>query len=85
MFLVRLRHLTISTEREALLWVQKYISAFGGDPTKVMMYASFGPFRLPLHLPRSCSWGESAGAMSVAHHMLANGGDPKGLFRAGFM
>lgn len=25
-------------EREALKWVQKYISAFGGDPSKVMMY-----------------------------------------------
>ena len=26
------------TERQALRWVQKYISAFGGDPTKVTMY-----------------------------------------------
>ena len=38
----------------------------------------------------SCSsfasrWGESAGAVSVAAHMLANGGDTGGLFRAGFM
>ena len=31
------------------------------------------------------SWGESAGAISVALHMLADGGDTKGLFRAGFM
>ena len=31
------------------------------------------------------SWGESAGGISVAHHMLANGGDPQGLFHAGFM
>ena len=43
-FLVRRRHLTIAIEREALLWVQKYISAFGGDPDKVTMYVmSFVP------------------------------------------
>ncbi len=34
----------------------------------------------------SCfSWGQSAGAQSVAFHMLANGGNTEGLFRAGFM
>ena len=26
-------------ERETFRWVQKHISAFGGDPTKVTMYA----------------------------------------------
>ena len=31
------RVLTNVAEREAFRWVQKYISAFGGDPTKVMM------------------------------------------------
>src|ERR1700761_8904575 len=31
------------------------------------------------------SWGESAGAISVAMHMLANDGDTEGLFRAAFM
>lgn len=31
------------------------------------------------------SWGESAGAISVSLHMLANGGDTEGLFRAAFM
>ncbi|KAJ3759223.1 carotenoid ester lipase precursor [Lentinula raphanica] len=30
-------------------------------------------------------WGQSAGAISVALHMVANGGDTEGLFRAGFM
>ena len=30
----------LPTEREALQWIQKYIPAFGGDPTKVMMYVS---------------------------------------------
>ncbi|KAM5545370.1 hypothetical protein V8D89_000983 [Ganoderma adspersum] len=54
-------------QREAFLWVQKYISAFGGDPSKVMI------------------WGESAGAISVTLHMLYNGGDTGGLFRAAFM
>jgi hypothetical protein len=31
------------------------------------------------------SWGESAGAISVALQMLHKGGDTEGLFRAGFM
>ena len=31
------------------------------------------------------SWGESAGAISVSLHMLANGGNNEGLFRAAFM
>nr|GAT46970.1 predicted protein [Mycena chlorophos] len=30
-------------------------------------------------------WGESAGAISVASHMVANGGNNEGLFRAAFM
>ncbi|KAF5349447.1 hypothetical protein D9758_014626 [Tetrapyrgos nigripes] len=30
-------------------------------------------------------WGESAGAISVALHMLNNGGDTESLFRAGFI
>ncbi|KAL0578576.1 hypothetical protein V5O48_003426 [Marasmius crinis-equi] len=54
-------------EREALRWIQKYIGAFGGDPSKVTI------------------WGESAGAISVALQMVANGGDTEGLFRAAFM
>ncbi|KAG0695414.1 Alpha/Beta hydrolase protein [Suillus ampliporus] len=54
-------------KRQAMRWVQKYISAFGGDPTKVTI------------------WGFSAGAKSVALHMITNGGNTMGLFRAAFM
>ncbi|KAI0352094.1 carotenoid ester lipase precursor [Trametes cingulata] len=60
-------NLGLQDQREALRWVQKYISAFGGDPTKVTI------------------WGESAGAISVALHMITNGGNTEGLFRAGWM
>ncbi|OJT12974.1 Lipase 4 [Trametes pubescens] len=60
-------NLGLQDQRLALKWIQKYISAFGGDPTKVTI------------------WGESAGAISVALHMVANGGDAQGLFRGAFM
>ncbi len=32
-----------------------------------------------------CSWGESAGSISVFLHLFANGGDTEGLLRAGIM
>ncbi|KAK7029558.1 hypothetical protein VNI00_014435 [Paramarasmius palmivorus] len=60
-------NLGLQDQREAFRWIQKYIGAFGGDPTKVTI------------------WGESAGAISVALHMLANDGNTEGLFRAAFM
>ncbi|KAG9308805.1 Alpha/Beta hydrolase protein [Chiua virens] len=60
-------NLGLQDQRLALQWIQKYISAFGGDPTKVTI------------------WGESSGAVSVGLHMVTNGGNPDGLFRAAFM
>nr|GAT47596.1 predicted protein [Mycena chlorophos] len=60
-------NLGLQDQRQALRWVQKYVGAFGGDPTKVTI------------------WGESAGAISVALHMIANNGNNEGLFRGGFM
>ncbi|KAH9855288.1 carotenoid ester lipase precursor [Lenzites betulinus] len=62
-----LGNLGLQDQRTALRWVQKHISAFGGDPTKVTI------------------WGESAGSISVASHMITNGGNPEGLFRAAWM
>ncbi|GAW08977.1 carotenoid ester lipase precursor [Lentinula edodes] len=60
-------NLGLQDQREAFRWVQKYIGAFGGDPTKVTI------------------WGESAGAISASLHMVSNGGNTEGLFRAAFM
>ncbi|KAH9970731.1 Alpha/Beta hydrolase protein [Lactifluus volemus] len=60
-------NLGLRDQRLALEWVQKYICAFGGDPTKVLI------------------WGESAGAISAALHMVTNNGNPEGLFRGAFM
>ncbi|KAG0699982.1 Alpha/Beta hydrolase protein [Suillus ampliporus] len=63
----RVGNLGLQDQRQALRWVKRYISAFGGDPTKVTI------------------WGYSAGAKSVALHMVTNGGNTEGLFRAAFM
>ncbi|KAM5544351.1 hypothetical protein V8D89_002011 [Ganoderma adspersum] len=60
-------NLGLHDQRETFRWVQRYISTFGGDPTRVTI------------------WGQSAGAISVAAHMLHNDGDTDGLFRAAFM
>ncbi|KAG8872196.1 hypothetical protein FRB97_007889 [Tulasnella sp. 331] len=60
-------NLGLQDQRQALRWVKKYISDFGGDPSKVTL------------------WGQSAGAISAALQMVANGGDTEGLFRGAFM
>ncbi|KAG9308449.1 Alpha/Beta hydrolase protein [Chiua virens] len=36
-------------------------------------------------MPSFYSWGQSSGAISVGLHMVTNGGNPDGLFRAAFM
>jgi acetylcholinesterase len=69
-----------------LKWIQKYISAFGGDPSKVTMsvhYLVCGSSSVSLSFYDS--WGESSGAISVALHMLVNKGDHEGLFRGAIM
>jgi acetylcholinesterase len=49
-------------QRQLLLWVQRYIARFGGDPNHVVIH------------------GASAGAGSVAMHMMAYGGRNDNLF-----
>lgn len=66
-------------------WVQKYISPFGGDPEKVTMWVLVSLFSNVVPTRHHNSWGESAGAMSVALQMVTNGGDTEGLFRGAFM
>ncbi|KAH9968416.1 carotenoid ester lipase precursor [Lactifluus volemus] len=63
----KIGNLGLQDQRLALKWVQKHVSAFGGDPSKVTI------------------WGESAGAISVALHMLVNNGNQEGLFRGAIM
>ena len=82
-------HVTVFTsqqaEREALRWVQKYISAFGGDPTKVTMSVRSGILSPVSSQTLFFSFGESAGGEGITDQLLANGGDPEGLFRAAWM
>ncbi|KAI0363132.1 carotenoid ester lipase precursor [Pilatotrama ljubarskyi] len=60
-------NLGLQDQRLALKWIQKHISAFGGDPVKVTI------------------WGKSAGTISVASHMVTNGGNNEGLFHGTIM
>ena len=72
-------------EREALRWIQKHIGAFGGDPSMVTMCVVVSFLHLNLSSNVAYSWGASAGGMSVGSHLVANGGDNEGLFRAAVM
>lgn len=60
-------NLFLKDQDVAFAWVQKHISKFGGDPSKVTAF------------------GESAGAMSTATHLVLNNGNVEGKFRAGWM
>jgi hypothetical protein len=60
------------TERQAMRWVQKYISAFGGDPTKVTMYACFSS---PKSKANSIT---SAGAKVLAQFLSGSTWSPTG-------
>ena len=71
-----------------MIWVNQNIASFGGNPAKVtMQVASFGRNLDPDTgtLTSARSWGGSAGSVSVALHMVTNGGDAEGLFRGTFM
>lgn len=46
-------NLALHDQRNALLWIQKFIAGFNGDASRVTVF------------------GESAGSMSICHHMLA--------------
>ena len=73
-------------QTEALRWVQRHVEAFGGDPRRVTMYVPFPAFcALCLKQVIFSSWGESAGAISVALHMLTNDGNTEDLFHGAFM
>ena len=49
----------------------------------VTVEPSFHTLRpFPSHLAYTGSWGPSAGGFSVGAHLVANGGDNEGLFRA---
>ena len=63
-----------------MCWLQKYIGTFGGDPIKVTMYGIHYFLSMLHDVTYYQSWGESAGAISVSLHMLANGGNNEGLF-----
>lgn len=74
-------------ERLALQWIQKYILAFGGDPSKVTMFVPsilFEPL-LVSHYPWWGRWGESAGSIAVSLQLLTNGGNSGGLYRGAFL
>jgi hypothetical protein len=66
------------TERQAMRWVQKYISAFGGDPTKVTMYACLSPYRNLANILTS------AGVKVLVHGLLGYIWSPMGEIQRDF-
>ncbi|KAM5540854.1 hypothetical protein V8D89_005498 [Ganoderma adspersum] len=62
------------------------VSAFGFLASKEVKDAGVGNLGLQDRDPSKVTiWGESAGAISVGLHLLANGGDTEGLFHGAFM
>ena len=77
--------LVLPAERLALKWVQTYIREFGGDPSKVTMSVTSCHTSLIPSINVNHSWGESAGAISVALKMVSNNGNHDGQFRGAIM
>ncbi|KAF5365993.1 hypothetical protein D9758_006699 [Tetrapyrgos nigripes] len=73
----------LQDQRVALRWLQRYASKFGGDPSKGGFLTDSDHHKMLTSLLSLVTiWGESAGAGSTMFHLLANGGNPEGLFHA---
>lgn len=77
----------IQDQRQAMRWVQKYISKFGGDPMKVTIFGeSAGAISGETSCQRNVKFTPEFFVLcSVALHMIANNGNNEGLFRGAFM
>lgn len=73
------KYFWILAEKFFLAWTKTYISKFGGDLNKVTMWV-FSPDPCAsspqiAHIAR-CSWGHSAGSLSVTTHLTTNPVNP---------